>query len=67
MRLPHDDDSLTEDERLGEIAQILAAGVLRFHQRASLPISSAHVPAPENPPDSSIHVLEPGRQPSLIH
>ena len=34
MRRPTDDESLTEDERLREIAQILAAGVLRLQQRA---------------------------------
>jgi hypothetical protein len=36
MRRPHDDESLTEDERLREIAQILAIGVLRYCQPATI-------------------------------
>jgi hypothetical protein len=67
MRRPNDLDSPTEDERLHETAQILAAGVLRLRQRAALLTPAAHVSASEIPPDSSIHVLEPGPQPSLIH
>ena len=64
---PFDDDPLTEDERLREVAKILAAGVLRLRLRASLPSSPAHDPASEIPGNSSIHVLESSPAHALIH
>ena len=66
MRRP-DDDYLSEDERLREIAQILAADVLHLQQRAAIPAPPAHDPASENPQNSASHALEPRSRPSLIH
>ena len=42
MRPFDDPSSLTPDERLSEVARILAAGVLRLHARATFwsPVSS---------------------------
>ena len=64
MRRPDDDDDLTPDDRFREVAQILAVGILRLLRH---PTQVAHVPPGQNLPDSSIHVLEPHPQPSLIH
>ena len=50
---PTDPDSMTSEQRLAEIAQILAAGILRLHQRAALP-------APEIPSDSASNRLADG-------
>ena len=47
--LVSDDEPLTEDERLREIAKLLAAGLLRLRTRPQLPSSPAHVPVSENP------------------
>jgi len=53
---PIDDPSfLTPDERLSEVASILAAGVLRLHASAALPGDN---PAPEILPDSGPTCLE---------
>ena len=53
---PMDDPSfLTPDERLSEVASILAAAVLRLRVRAALP---GDEPGPENPPDSWPTCLE---------
>ena len=67
MRRPNDDETVTADERFREIAMILAVGVMRLRARGAIPTPSAHDLACENPHDSSIHVLEPRPQPSLIH
>ena len=64
---PYDDERLNEDERLREVAKILAAGLLRLHTRPLLPASSAHDPASEKPGNSSIHVLESSPAQALIH
>lgn len=45
---------LSPDERLGEIAAILAAGLLRLDQRAALPAEES----PENPPKRPAEGLE---------
>lgn len=47
MRPFDDDPSPTPDERFDELASILAAGVLRLHQRAALPTRDADVALPE--------------------
>lgn len=52
---PHDDPAaMTPDERLRELASILAAGVLRLRSRAALPAD----PGPENLPESGQDCLE---------
>ena len=53
---PFDDScSLTPDERLSEVAGILAAGVLRLYARAALPGDD---PGPEKSPNSGPAGLE---------
>jgi hypothetical protein len=52
---------LSPDERLGEIAAILAAGLLRLDQRAALPAEES----PENPPKTLPEGLELSRQTRL--
>ena len=47
---------LTDDQRLRAIAQILAAGILRLHSRAALPLAQAS--GPKKPADSSLNDLE---------
>lgn len=54
MRLNDDPASLTPDERLRELASILADGVLRLHARAAL--ASDH--SNDNLPNSSPERLE---------
>ena len=45
---PHDDPAaMTADERLHEVATILAAGILRLRSRASLPTDPDQVFRPE--------------------
>jgi hypothetical protein len=65
--LPYTDDSdiLTGDERLREIAGLLAAGILRLRCRAALPPAPAATPDPENPPNSSLNCLEVPRESRL--
>ncbi len=55
---PTDPDSMTPEQRLAEIAQILAAGIFRMHQRAALP-------APEFPSDSVLNRLADGGETRL--
>lgn len=55
MRPIDNPSSLTPDERLSEVAAILAGGFLRLHVRAAL---SGGNPAPENPPNSDRAGLE---------
>jgi len=52
---------LSPDERLGEIAAILAAGLLGLDQRAALPAEES----PENPPKRPAEGLELSRQTRL--
>jgi hypothetical protein len=58
--LQHADDAgmPTDDERLREIAALLAAGLLRLRCRAALIPGPAVAPGPKNPPDSSLNCLE---------
>jgi hypothetical protein len=65
--LQHTDDAgiLTDDDRLREIAGLLAAGILRLRCRAALPPAPANDPGPKNPPDSSLNCLEVPRESRL--
>lgn len=66
---PHDDPAhMTADERLREVAAILAAGVLRLHSRAALPDDSNRNSGPESPPDAEPNCLEvPGETVLTVH
>lgn len=56
---PHDDPAaMTADERLREVARILAAGILRLRSRAALPDDPAQHSGPKNPLDSGPGCLE---------
>lgn len=55
MRSFDDPATMTPDERLSEVASILAAGVLRLHARAAL---SCDYPAPEKSQNSAPPGLE---------
>lgn len=48
MRPIDDPSHLTPDERLSEVAGILAAGILRLRARAALPKESGDSEEPEN-------------------
>lgn len=58
MRPIDDPSRLTPDERLSEVASILAAGVLRFAARAALSDAAPELPAPEIPAESASSCLE---------
>jgi hypothetical protein len=49
---------MTADQRLREVAAILAAGVLRLHSRAALSINPGQDRKPENSPKSAPDCLE---------
>ncbi len=51
---PTDPVHMTPEERLTELAAILAAGVLRLHRRAAIPVS----PNPQIPSDSGQNCLD---------
>ena len=55
MRSIEEPASLTSDERLSEVASILAEGILRLHARAAL---SGDSPIPKILPDSGPSCLE---------
>ncbi len=57
---PTDPTHIPPEERLIEVAAILAAGVLRLHRRAALPVP----PDAEIPLDSGRNCLERPVQPS---
>ena len=48
MRSIDDPAFLTPDQRLAEVASILAAGVLRLHARAAIPDDPEQLVAPGN-------------------
>lgn len=48
MRSIDDPAHLTPDQRLAEVASILAVGVLRLHMRAAIPDDAGQIPVPEN-------------------
>jgi hypothetical protein len=52
---PADPVHLTPEQRLEEIASLLATGVLRLHRRAAIP---SHIPPVEFPPDSAPNGLD---------
>jgi len=58
MRPSEDSDLLTPDQRLSEVARILATGVLRLQSRAALPDNASEVPAQKNVEDSAPSCLE---------
>jgi hypothetical protein len=49
---PTDPSNLTADERIKEIASLLAAGILRLHRHAAIPTASC--------PPNSHPILPPG-------
>jgi hypothetical protein len=55
---------LTDEQRLREIAGILAAGILRLHSRTALP--PGQTPGPKKPADSSLNDLEVPSETRLI-
>ena len=56
---PYDDPTvMTADERLREIAAILAAGILRLRSRAALLADSGRATSRENSPDCGQDCLE---------
>jgi hypothetical protein len=58
MRPHHDPAAMTADERLHEVAAILAAGILRLRSRAALPTDPDQVSGPKNLPESGQGCLE---------
>jgi hypothetical protein len=58
-------DLTTDADRLGEIAGLLAAGILRLRCRAALHSPPAIPPGPENPPKNSLNDLELSRETRL--
>ena len=58
MRPIDDPSSLTPDERLAEVANLLATSILRLHSRAALSNDVARRSSPENPPESAAACLE---------
>ena len=58
MRPHADPAAMTADERLRELAGILAAGILRLRSRSALPADPGERPGPENSPDSGQDSLE---------
>jgi hypothetical protein len=58
-------DLTTDTDRLREIADLLAAGVLRLRCRAALSSQQASTPAPENLPENSLNGLELSRETRL--
>ena len=58
MRPFEDPDLLTPDQRLSEVAGILATGILRLHSRAALTDGESEDPAPKSVEDSASSCLE---------
>jgi hypothetical protein len=68
MRPFDDDPSPTPDERIHELASILAAGILRLYERAALPTRNAEVASPEDLEGTADPWLEvPGRTRLSVH
>jgi hypothetical protein len=55
---PEQAEALAPERRRGEIAEILAAGILRLHARAALPVVSSEQGGPKNPEESGRACLE---------
>lgn len=58
MRPFDDPSSLTPDERVAEVANILATGIVRLHTRAALSPDATGHSAVENPANSASPGLE---------
>ena len=58
MRPIDDSISLTPDERLAEVAGILATGILRLHTRLALSTDAAGLSARKNQAESAAPSLE---------
>jgi hypothetical protein len=58
MRPETDPARMTADQRLREVAAILAAGLLRLRARSALPTDPGQVPGPENLPETGPDRLE---------
>lgn len=58
MRPIDNPSRLTPDERLSEVAGILAAGILRLRARAALPEEPGDSGDPENPDERGVSCLE---------
>jgi hypothetical protein len=57
---------MTADERLAEIAQILACGLIRLHARKSSPLSTKNREGSfDISPDRSSHADSPGRRKAI--
>jgi hypothetical protein len=54
----NDTEVLTPDQRRGEVARLLAVGVLRLHSRAALAGAEGEPYGPKNLPDSDGNCLE---------
>jgi hypothetical protein len=55
---PTDPSNMTPEERLVEVAAILAEGVLRLRRRAAIPVVSGGVTALQNPLESGRNCLD---------
>ncbi len=56
---PHDDPAaMTANDRLRQVASILASGILRLRSRAALPDDPAQHSGPKNLPESGQDRLE---------
>jgi hypothetical protein len=55
---PTDPANMSPEERLAEVAAILAEGVLRLRRRAALPAVPGDVPAVKNPLESGQNGLD---------
>ncbi|GIW90600.1 MAG: hypothetical protein KatS3mg109_1032 [Pirellulaceae bacterium] len=67
MRPETDPSHMAADERLHEVAGILAAGVLRLHSRVALP-AHAQDSGPRKPPEPGEDCLEvPGKTVLSVH
>jgi hypothetical protein len=58
VRPDADPACMTPDERLREVAAILAAGILRLRARTALPADPDEHPGPENPRETGQDCLE---------
>ena len=68
MRSIDDPAHLTPDQRLAEVASILAVGVLRLHMRAAIPEDDEQLPALGNLGKSDSPGLEvPGETVLSVH
>ena len=54
----NDTEVLTPDQRRGEVARLLAVGVLRLHARAALPDDVGESTGPKIPANSDGNCLE---------